>query len=389
MRDALEDRLAARLRAVGDTVADELPTPVDLELQVSRQRRRARAARRWSSVAVAAAVVATVATVAIMHGTTGRSTIRIATSSTTAVPTPDALQPGTVMLSSRGLDVISLDATGHQNATMVTALRGEIKYARATDDHRALWYLSLKKGRGACGDVVRADIAIGHSSTIVTHAVAFDVSPDGTRLALYGAGDLVGDHCTPVTAAGPGRVVVVDLTTKQSSAVVVSKLTSLRFSPDGSYLAAVNCGGDRCAGFSRITVPAELGPPLAVASVPWSAYPEQSIRAALIEFGPGGLYMLKQLAPTAGRATATARIDRLDALGLQPVTTILTSRAWSVSQLVPTATGTYVVASAAHAKARTWGLYRVEAGKLALVRPLADPGTLTPVTPLIPARAGG
>jgi hypothetical protein len=183
--------------------------------------------------------------------------------------------------------------------------------------------------------------------------------------------------------------VVVDLTTKQSSAVVVSKLTSLRFSPDGSYLAAVNCGGDRCAGFSRISVPAELGPPLAVASVPWSAYPEQSIRAALIEFGPGGLYMLKQLAPTAGRATATARIDRLDALGLQPVTTILTSRAWLVSQLVPTATGTYVVASAAQAKARTWGLYRVEAGKLALVRPLADPGTLTPVTPLIPARAGG
>ncbi|MDQ1476238.1 MAG: hypothetical protein QOE62_1467 [Actinomycetota bacterium] len=389
MRDALEARLAAQLRAVGDTVADELPTPVDLELQVARQRRRARAARRWSSVAVAAAVVAAVATVSIMHGTTGRGTIRIATSSTTAARPADALQPGTVMLSSRGLDVISIDATGHQNATMVTALRGEIKYARATDDHRALWYLSLKKGKRACGDVVRADIATGHSSTIVTHAVAFDVSPDGTRLALYGAGDLAGDRCAPVTAAGPGRVVVVDLTTKQSSAVSVSNVTSLRFSPDGSYLAAVNCGGDRCVAFSRIDVPGELGPPLVVAPVSWSASPEQSIRSATIEFGPGGLYMLKQLAPIAGRTTATARIDRLDVRRLQPVTTILTSRAWNVSQLVPTATGTYVVASAASAKTRKWGLYRVEAGKLALVRLLADPGTLTPVTPFVPARAGG
>ncbi|MCU1464783.1 MAG: hypothetical protein JWM72_711 [Actinomycetia bacterium] len=389
MRDALEERLAAQLRAVADTVADELPMPVDLELQVARHRRRARALRRWSSVAVAAVVVATVATVAIMHGTAGRGTIRIATSSTTASPPSDALQPGTVMLSARGLDVISLDSTGHQNATMVTALRGEIKYARATDDHRALWYLSLKKGLRTCGDVVRADIASGHSSTIVTHAVAFDVSPDGTRLALYGAGDLATDHCAPVPAAGPGRVVVVDLTTKQSSAVAVSQVTSLRFSPDGSYLAAVNCGAAGCDAFSRIEVPAELGPPLVVDPVSWSAYPGQSIRSATIEFGPGGLYMLKQLTPIAGRTTATARIDRLDVRGLQPAATILSSRAWSIAQLVPTATGTYVVAGAAQAKARKWGLYRVESGKLVLVRSLADPGTLTPVTPFGAAGAGG
>ena len=155
MRDTLEERLSQQLRAVGDTVADELPPPVDLELQVARHRRHARTTRRWSSVALAAAVVATVATVAVVHGTAGRGTVRIATSSTTASPT-DALQPGTVMLSARGLDVISLDANGHQNATMVTAVRGDIKYARATDDHRALWYLSLKQGLRACGDGVGA-----------------------------------------------------------------------------------------------------------------------------------------------------------------------------------------------------------------------------------------
>ncbi len=388
MRDTLEERLAARLGVVGDTVADELPVPADLEMQVARHRRRARAARRWSGVAIAAAVIATVATVAVVHGTAGRGTVRIATSSTTASPA-DALQPGTLMLSARGLDVISLDAAGHQNATMVTALRGEIKYARATDDHRALWYLSLKKGLRACGDVVRADIATGHSSTIVTHAVVFDVSPDGTRLALYGAGDLAGDRCVPVSATRPGRVVVVDLANNRSSAVSVSRITSMRFSPDGSYLAAVDCGAARCAAFERIEVPDELGPPLVVAPVSWSAYPDQSIRSAAIEFGPGGLYMLKQLNPIAGRTIATERIDRLDPRGLQPVETLFSARGWDVSQMMPTASGTYVVATLAKPKPPRWGLYLVQSGKLVPVRSLADPGTLTPVSRLAAVGAGG
>jgi hypothetical protein len=388
MRDTLEERLAARLGAVGDTVADELPVPVDLELQVVRHRRRARTARRWSEVAIAAAVIATVATVAVVHGTAGRGTVRIATSSTTASPA-DALQPGTLMLSARGLNVISLDATGHQNATMVAALRGDIKYARATDDHRALWYLSLKKGLRACGDVVRADIATGHSSTIVTHAVAFDVSPDGTRLALYGAGDLADDLCAPVSATQPGRVVVVDLTNNRSSAVAVPKLTSLRFSPDGSYLAAVDCGAARCEAFDRIEVPDELGSPLVVAPVSWSAYPDQSIRSAAIEFGPGGLYMLKQLNPIPGRTIATERIDILDPRGLQPVETLFSARGWDVSQMMPTASGTYVVATLAKPKPPKWGLYLVRSGKLVPVRSLADPGTLTPVSQFAAVGAGG
>jgi WD40 repeat protein len=388
MRDTLEEQLAARLRAVGDTVADDLPAPVDLEMQVARHRRRARTTRRWSGVAIAAAVVATVATVAVVHGTAGRGTVRIATSSTTASP-PDALQPGTVMLSARGVNVISLDATGHQNATMVAALRGDIKYARATDDHRALWYLSLKKGLHACGDVVRADIATGHSSTIVTHAVAFDVSPNGKRLALYGSGDLADDRCAPVSTTQPGRVVVVDLTNNRSSAISVPELTSLRFSPDGSYLAAVSCGVPRCEAFDRIEVPDVLGAPLVVEPVSWSAYPDQSIRTASIEFGPGGLYMLKRLNPIPGRTIATERIDRLDPLGLQPVETLFSARGWDISQMMPTASGTYVVATLAQPKPPKWGLYLVQAGKLVPVRSLTDPGTLTPVRPLAAFGAGG
>jgi hypothetical protein len=293
------------------------------------------------------------------------------------------------MLSARGLDVISLDASGHQNATMVKAVRGDIKYTRATDDHRALWYLSLKKGKHACGDVVRADIALGHSSTIVTHAVAFDVSPDGRRLALYGSGDLAGDHCMPVTAAAPGRVVVMDLVTKTSSAASVSGVTSLRFSPDGSYIAAVDCGPRPCESFARIEVPAELGSPLVVEPVSWSASPDQSIRSAKIEFGPGGLFVLKQVTPTPRRTTTTARIDRLDADDTHSIATILWSSGWDITQIVPTSTATYVVASPTRVKPPKWGLYQVVEGKLTFVRSLSDPGTLTPVTPLVGARAGG
>ena len=169
----------------------------------------------------------------------------------------------------------------------------------------------------------------------------------------------------------------------------MSGVTSLRFSPDGSYVAAVDCGARPCESFERIDVPAQLGAPLAMEPVSWSANPDQSIRAAKIEFGPGGLFVLKQVTPTAGRTTTTARIDRLDADGTHSIATILWSSGWDISQVVPTSTATYAVASPTKAKPRKWGLYRVTEGKLAFVRSLSDPGTLTPVTPLVGARAGG
>ena len=75
MRDALEDRLAAQLRARSATRS---PTSCRRR-SISSCRSRGTAdgrgrARRWSSAAVAAAVVATVATVAVVHGTAGRGT---------------------------------------------------------------------------------------------------------------------------------------------------------------------------------------------------------------------------------------------------------------------------------------------------------------------------
>jgi hypothetical protein len=388
MRDALEERLAAQLRTLGDTVDDELPPPVDLERQVLRRRRNAQAKRRWSSFSVAAAIVAAATTVAVVRGTTGGGSIRIATSPTTAAPVHDSLQPGTAMLSARGRYVVSLDAYGHTNATMVQTQHGDIKYARATDDHRALWYLSLKKGVDACGDVVRADID-GRTSTIVTEAVAFDVSPNGARLALYGAGDLAHGRCSPVKGGSAGRIVVLDLTTSSSSALTVGNVTSLRWSPDGSYLVAVSCSlPAACEGFRTIDVPRELGAPLTFAPGKWNSYPARTTHSASVAFGPGGLYMLESISPVPSASSATARIDRVDPHAVRAPVTVFSSDEWDVSQVVPTTAGTYVVATRVQAggakspKSASSGLYRIDAGRLVFVRPLDNPGNLTPVTPL-------
>ena len=367
MRDSLEQRLATRLRTLGETVDDELPPPVDLELQVLRRRRGVRATRHWSGLSVAAAIVAAAATVAVVHGVTGRDPIRIATSPTTSVPVRDSLQPGTVMLSARGRYVVSLDVRGHTNATMVQAQHGDIRYARATADHRALWYLLLKKGSAACGDVVRADID-GRTSTIVTHAVAFDVSPDGSRLALYGAGDLAHDRCSPAKKGSVGRIVVLDLTTSASSALSVPNVTSLRWSPDGTYLVSVSCTPSGCDGYDIVDVPGTLGGPLAVE--PGAARPARSVRFASVVFGPHDLYTL-------GRGP-TVRIESVDPRAARgPVLVFSGGGTWDVTQVVPTTAGTYVVA--ARVKSATSALYRIVEGKLVFVRPLDNPGTFTPV----------
>lgn len=392
MRDVLEEHLATHLRTLGETVDDELPPPVDLEVRVVRRRRHARAARRWSSIGVAAAIVAVVSGVVVAHGTAGRGSQRIATSPSTAVPVHDALPPGTVMLSARGRFVISLDARGHTNATMVQAEHGDITYARATADHRALWYLSRKSGSSACGDVVRADID-GRASKIITHAVAFDVSPDGSRLALYGAGDLAHDQCSPVDAGRQGRIVVLDLASRSSSSLTVGTLSSMRWSPDGSFLLSVSCSAGTCAGYDVVDVPKTLGGDLTVEPGAWSSYPARQVHSARIAFGPGGLYALETTTPFPRQSAPpgpAVRIERIDPRSPQTPTVLFSSAdAWNIAQVIPTTAGTFVVATPAPPnpdqlpKSATAGLYRVSAGRLLFVRSLDAPGALTPVAPIV------
>jgi hypothetical protein len=396
MRDALEEQLASRLGALGETVADELPPPVDLELQVQHRRRRAKATRRWAGVSVAAAILVVAGTsVAVVHGTSGHGSIMVESSSTTAaasVAPLDSLQPGTVMLKADGQYVTSLDAAGVRNATMVAVkLPGVITYARATDDHRQIWYLSLKKGKGACGDVVRADIDRGNSSTIVTHAVAFDVSPDGSHLALYGAGDLAHGKCEPVTRTAPGRIVVVDLPSEMASSTTVGSITSMRWSADSSYLASISCSSTACGSIDIFDLPDPPDAPLVARSGAVSTYPAQLVHSASLADGPDGMYAVENTSPYPNQsapAAAGVRVDRIDprAAVQTPTLVFQGGERWKVSQVVPTAAATYVVAAPvttkakAHVVGRT-GLYRIVGGQLVYVRSLDTAGTLTPVTP--------
>jgi len=381
MSDRIEERLARHLRTLGETVGDEIAPPVDLELQVQRRRQKVTAARRWSVVGVAAAVIASAVTVAVMRGTTGGGSVRIETSSTTPSLVRDSLQPGTLMLAARGRFVISLNAQGHTNATMVTVAHGVITYARATDDHRAIWYLSLKNGPNACGDVVRANID-GNSSKIVTKAVAFDVSPDGTRLALYGAGNLADGQCSPVKPGAMGELAVVDVATFETSTLSVRNVTSVRWSPNGAYLAVATCPEQGCTGVGRVDVPARLGGRLALTGNDRTF--SNAVRSETLAFGPDGLYVL------ARTTSATQTVARYDARTLAaPVPVFHGEGAWDVSQVVPTSAGTYVIATrvvpaaARTSVAATTGLYRIDAGRLVGVRAnLPDPGILVPVTPL-------
>jgi hypothetical protein len=396
MRDAIEEQLASRLGALGETVADELPPPADLELQVLRRRRRTKVARRWTGFSVAAAIIVVAATsIVVVRGTSGHGSIQVESSSTTAptaVAPLDSLQPGTVMLSADGKFVASLDAAGKRNATMVSLDHaGVIPYARATDDHRQIWYLSLRRGKGACGDVVRADIDRGNSSTIVTHAVAFDVSPDGAHLALYGAGDLPHGKCEPVTATAPGRLVVMDLPSGMAASTTVGSLTSMRWSPDSTYLATVSCSSSRCGGVDIFDLPDPPDAPLVAEDGASTTYPAQLVHSASLASGPAGVYAVESTSPYPNQshpAPAGARVDSVDPRAPAGTPTLVFEGGdrWKVSQVVPTAVTTYVVAAPVTTKGKTRvvgaeGLYRIVGGKLVFVRSFAGTATLVPVAP--------
>lgn len=382
MRDLLEERLATRLREIGATVPDNVAVPADLESRVHRERRRARTARRWPALAVAALVVAVVASLTVVRGAAGRDAVRVDSSSPTA-PVHDALAPGTVMLSAYDNFVVSLDARTRVNATMVVST-GAISYARATDAHHSIWYLSHRGATGGCGAVVRADVD-GHTSRIVARAVAFDVSRDGSRLALFGAGDLVHDSCSPVGGPGTGRVVVLDLATHRWSGLALDGVTSLRWSLDGSALVAVRCRAAGCSA-DRIDVPAQLGGPLDD-PVPIGPRPAPGVTES-VEFGSEGMYLLRS-APDGTSGHPSGTIERYDpATSGAPIRLFDGSGRWRLRQVVPTAIATYVVAAPVPRPAfgpvagSGLGLYRLVDGRLDLVRGLAGPVTLTAVSPL-------
>jgi predicted alpha/beta hydrolase len=83
-------------------------------------------------------------------------------------------------------------------------------------------------------------------------------------------------------------------------------------------------------------------------------------------------------------------VDRIDPRAAVPTPSLVFAGSdhWKISQVVPTALATYVVAAPvtttkakAHVVGHT-GLYRIVGGQLVYVRSFESPGTLTAVTPL-------
>jgi hypothetical protein len=342
--DTLERELAARLRDVGDFVPDVLEPPVDLELRVARRRRRSSRARRTTAFAVAACVAFGVAVVAVVARASSPSRVGVAAS----ISRSDAMNllSDTVMLDARDRYAVGLNANGRQIITVAASHSGKVVNAQLTRDHKTLWYLSVAGTPGVdCGKLVRADIATG-DSRIVGTAIAFGISPDGSRIALSGRG-----ACAPAPAT---HLLVRDLISgRVSSAPDTAAPTVISWSPNGDRLVART---DRSTAYD---VPARLGRALAPRDMPIDG------PAA---FGVDGLYVLE-----------AGRLDRWS-LSLTKRTTVVANVGPSASQVVPTAAGTYVVARSEPGGPADQ-LYVVDHGALVHVRDFRSFGTMTPVLP--------
>jgi hypothetical protein len=341
--DTLERELAVRLRDVGDFVPDVVEPPEDLELRVARRRRRSSRARRTTALVAVACVAFGVAVVAVARASTP-SRVGVATS-TSRSDAMDLLSE-TVMLDARDRYAVGLNANGRQIITVAASHSGNVVSAQLTRDHKTLWYLSVAGTPGVdCGKLVRADIATG-DSRIVGTAIAFGISPDGSRIALSGRG-----ACAPAPAT---HLLVRDLISgRVSSAPDNAAPTAISWSAHGDRLVART---DRSTAYD---VPARLGRALAPRDMP--------IDGPAV-FGVDGLYVLE-----------AGRLDRWN-LSLTKRTTVVADVEPAASQVVPTAAGTYVVARSEPGGPAD-ALYVVDRGALVAVRDFRSFGTMAPVLP--------
>jgi len=385
MPDALEQRLAAGLQAVADTVSDDLAPPADLEQRVAKVRSRRRGMTLLAALSAAAAVVIAALAIAAI---TGRPPAPNRVDVNGPGSTADPLAAGTVMLDSRSSFVVAVGADGSQVATLVNAARGVIIDAQLTTDHRWIWYLSVaktKKAGAECGEVVRADILRG-TSTIVAHAVSFAISPDGTRLALAGGGDGAGAACLPLTdAAVRARVAVTDLASQARSTWTdavgprVNAFNQMRWSNDGRSIVTRVCAAT-CASIVAYDVPANLGAPLQLRTLDRSGFLGEQPSAA---FGPDGrLFVLERNVAAEWRDHVQSLVVYDAATLAHPTADLRVDFHWDLKEVVPTEVATFVVGterSESGQATRPTALYRVEHGNLVAVKTFADFGVLTPV----------
>jgi hypothetical protein len=270
--DLLEQQLRQRLRDVGDEVPAELEPPADLELRVTRFRRRRANQRRSKLLAVAAVLLIGVAIASVLARTRTRQAVEVASEKVSRV---GVLRPNVAMLDARDRYVVALDARGRQLATYVVTRAGsEIADVQVTSDHRTLWYLSRDVHSTGCGRVVRADIGTGQSR-IVVNASEFEINPDGGQLAY-------------VSCDQPARTAVLDLASGEIKAQDASSLFGDHhdYVVEGELVQSVGANGA-----ARETI-ARIGPG-------WNLTQVVATRAGVFVFGRHGheapaLYRISQ-----------------------------------------------------------------------------------------------
>jgi hypothetical protein len=353
MRDVLEEQLAARLRELGDVVPADLEPPADLDARVTRAKKTARGRRYGTALAIAAGFLVVVAIGTVLDGRTGdEAPVAVA-------PTHDPLPAGTVMLSAKGRYVTARDATGKILATMVTTTHGDVLDAQVTADHKTIFY-RVTDPSSPCDKIARADID-GGTSAFVARGDAFAISPDGTRLAVSGYGDLTAGTCS---ATGEGVLAVLDLGNGAST------------KRDGAAYTELLWDGDELLVGQACDLLAECGEVVGWTDLQSAPLVIEQDGTNVIERGPDGLYQVMRSQRKPGYSNVVMRIGDATA---SPIHVADLEAGWTVHDIVPTESEVFLVASSPGVSAPR--LFRLDGTRPVLVSD-TDPGATSPVFPI-------
>lgn len=352
MRDVLEEQLAARLRDLGDVVPAELEPPADLDARVARAKKAARGRRYGTVLAIAAGFLVVVAIGTVLDGRTGdEAPVAVA-------PTHDPLPAGTVMLGAKGRFVTARDANGKVLATMVKTTHGNVLDAQVTADHKTIFY-RVTDPASPCDKIARADID-GRSSEFVARGSSFAISPDGSRLAIAGRGDLAEGKCA---GSGEVRVAVLDLEKGTATTPGASGFVDLVWNDDRILL------GRSC----QVVAMCEL---VALTDSEDASRKVVGYGASVAERGADGLYQVLRGASFSPNSTVV--VTRGD-VASDPTYVGEIPGGWAVADIIPTPSDLFVIASPS--LEATPRLYRLIDGRPELVSDV-DPGAASPVFPI-------
>ena len=381
----------ARLSQTIRNIADDAPNGLDMldaiETRIDKEATRNRLLRPAPLLAIAAVLAAAVAVVAIAErptqtkvtvshqGPTPKPAKPHPTPPTAKKPTPTSvaanpvisLPQGMALMAVRGQDVVALDANGNQVGILLSLPAGHHPgQAQLSADRQTLWYKDLagppqtatsSPDAYTCGAVMRYDLAT-HASTTMGHALAFAVSPDGSKLALSSelAAQPTASTWCPGLRQPTDYVYVKDLATNQEASLSIANggtgyiyAPQVVWSPAGDQLAVQLCAQGCALYTASVSAPIRSG----VSSGRLVPVPARDNKKY-------GSYMEAGMAWTASGLTvaegtglcceayadgSVQAIDRYNTVTKQLDATLLDAENhWFFEQVVVTPTATYVVA---------------------------------------------